>query len=113
MHHDHPFHVYSLPQNPDIYPVVAFCKHLLCNPRIISVKCKLFDGANEFEPFNSTLHGVVTSDEHRQAFIDLLMSPNYFGTYSVQKDDVTLVACGTTSSLLIVSICIQTNWANP
>jgi hypothetical protein len=37
-HHEHHFHVYSVPQNPTIYLVLAFCKHLLCNTRILSGK---------------------------------------------------------------------------
>jgi hypothetical protein len=112
-HQDHPFHVYSVPQNPAICPVLAFCKHLLCNPRILSGKCKLFDGANQYERFNNILRGIVTSDEHRQALIDLQMPPNYFGTHSLRKGAVTHVACGTTSSPPIVSICIRANWAMP
>ncbi len=43
-HIDHPFHVYSCPENPVICPVLALSKHLLCNPRILLGKCKLFEG---------------------------------------------------------------------
>ena len=31
-HVDHPFHVYSCPENPVICPVLSLCKHLICRP---------------------------------------------------------------------------------
>lgn len=66
-YHGHPFPMYSVPQNPAICPVIEFCKHLLFNLRIVSGKCKLLYGANQYDHFNNILCGIVTSDEHRQA----------------------------------------------
>ena len=84
-HVDHPFHVYSCPENPVICPVLALSKHLLCNPRILRGKCKLFEGSNQYERFNSILRSIVQSDEYRNEFIDFGVHPKYFGTHSMRK----------------------------
>ncbi len=35
---DHPFHIYSCPENPSIFPVLSICEHLIKRPQII-VSC--------------------------------------------------------------------------
>lgn len=44
---DHPFHVYSVPENPAICPVLAMAKHLVNRPQILKGKCALFEGSNQ------------------------------------------------------------------
>jgi len=109
-HIDHPFHVYSCPENPVIYPVLALSKHLLCNTRILRGKCKLFEGSNQYERFNSILRSIVQSDEYRNEFIDFGVHPKYFGTHSMPKGAASHVACGITSCPPTASICIRANW---
>jgi hypothetical protein len=60
----HSWHVYSVSQNPSIIPVLTFCKHLICNSRILNDKCKLFEGSNQYKQFNNILCSVVNSPEH-------------------------------------------------
>ena len=112
-HVDHPFHIYSVPEEPAICPVLAFCKYLLCNPTILNGECMMFDGASQYERFNNILRDIVHSPEHRNTFVDLGIDPQYFGTHSIRKGALTHVACGITSSPSIASICIRANWKMP
>ncbi|KAL3778149.1 hypothetical protein ACHAWO_010885 [Cyclotella atomus] len=110
---DHPFHIYSCPENPAICTVTAMAKHLMCRPQILNGQCLLFEGSNQYEHYCSILREVVQSDEHRQSLIDRGLDPNYFGTHSLRKGAVTHVASGITSSPPIASICIRANWKMP
>ena len=93
--------------------MLALSKHLLCNPRILRGKCKLFEGSNQYERFNSILRSIVQSDEYRNEFIDFGVHPKYFGTHSMRKGAASHVACGITSCPPIASICIRANWCMP
>ena len=110
---DHPFHVYSCPENPVICPVLAMAKHLVKNPRILGGNCRLFEGSNQYEHYFSIFRKIVNSNEHRQSFIDRGLNPKYFGTHSIRKGAVTHIASGVTSSPPIASICIRANWKMP
>eukprot|EP00956_Cyclotella_meneghiniana_P034023 scaffold100967_cov120-Cyclotella_meneghiniana.AAC.1 len=110
---DHPFHVYSCPENPVVCPVLAMAKHLIKNPDILGGNCKLFEGSNQYEHFFSIFRKIVNSQEHRQSFIDRGLNPKYFGTHSIRKGAVTHIASGVTSSPPIASICIRANWKMP
>ena len=112
-HVDHPFHIYSCPENPAICTVLSFCKHLICRPQILQGQCKLFEGSNQYERYCGILRRIVQSPEHRQSFIDRGLNPNYFGTHSMRKGAVTHIASGVTSSPPIASICIRANWKMP
>ncbi|KAL3793017.1 hypothetical protein ACHAWO_008273 [Cyclotella atomus] len=110
---DHPFHVYSCPENPVVCPVLAMAKHLVKNPRILVGNCKLFKGSNQYEHYFSIFRKIVNSPQHRQSFIDRGLDPKYFGTHSIRKGAVTHIASGVTSSPPIASICIRANWKMP
>ena len=112
-HIDHPFHVFSCPENPVICPVLALSKHLLCNPRILCGKCKLFEGSNQYERFNSILHSIVQSDEYCNEFINFGVHPKYFRTHSMRKGAASHVACGITSCPPVASICFRANRRMP
>jgi len=84
-HVDHPFHVYSCPENPAICPVVAFAKHLIHQPNILKGKCKLFGGTSQYDHYCSILRRIVQNPVYRQSFIDRGMIPEYFGTHSMRK----------------------------
>ena len=109
-HIDHPWHVYSVPSNPFICPVLALTKHLIANPQILNGKCKLFEGSSQYTRFNKLLGKIINSPEHRDEFICLKMPPAYFGTHSIRKGAATFCATGVTSSPPIASICIRANW---
>lgn len=110
---DHPFHVYSCPENPVICPVLAMAKHLCKSNSILGGNSKLFEGSNQYEHYFAIFRSIVNSDEHRQSFIDRGMNPKYFGTHSMRKGAVTHIASGVTSSPPIASICIRANWKMP
>lgn len=112
-HIDHPWHVYSVPSNPVICPVLAFTKHLIANPQILNGRRKLFDGVNQYERFNKMLGKIIKSPEYRDEFIRLKMPPAYFGTHSIRKGAATFCATGVTSSPPIASICIRCDWKMP
>lgn len=101
---------YSCPEYQVICPVLALSKHLLCIPRILLGKCKLYEGLNQYERFNSILCLIFLSDEHHDAFIDIGVQPKYFGTHSMQKGEESRVVCGTTSGTTKASICMRANW---
>jgi len=52
-HTDHPFHIYSVPENPIICPVLAFAHYLIQNPSILNGGGKLFEGSAQYERFNN------------------------------------------------------------
>jgi hypothetical protein len=111
---DHPFHIYSVPENPAICTVTAMAKqHLVTRPHVLNGRHKLFEGAGQYEHYNNILRKIVQSDEYRQSFIDRGLNPNYFGTHSLRKGAVTHTASGITSSPPIASICICASWSMP
>jgi hypothetical protein len=110
---DHPFHVYSCPENPAICTVLALCKHLINQPQILKGKCPLFEGSNQYQHYCNILRRIVQDPRHRQSFIDRGLNPNYFGTHSMRKGAVTYIACDITSSPPISSIVIRANWTFP
>jgi hypothetical protein len=112
-HQDHPYHLYSVPENPAVCIVTASAKHLVTRPHLLTGRHKLFEGSNQYEHYNSILRKIVQSDEHRDAFIARGLNPNYFGSHSLCKGAVTHTSSGITSSPPIASICIFTDWAMP
>jgi hypothetical protein len=110
---DHPFHVYSCPENPVMCPVLAMCKHLIVNDEVLKGKCKLFKGSNQYKHYNEIFRKIVHSPEYRQSFIDRGLNPSNFGTHSMRKGAATHIASGITSSPPIASICIRANWKMP
>ncbi len=48
-HQDHPFHLYSVAENPTICVVTAMCRYLICNPTILNGGVKLFEGSSQYE----------------------------------------------------------------
>jgi hypothetical protein len=110
---DHPFHIYSCPENPAICTVLAMAEHLICRPQILKGQCRLFEGSNQYEHFCSIFRGIVQDSRYKQGFIDRGLDPKYFGTHSMRKGAVSFVASGITSSPPIASICIRANWKMP
>jgi hypothetical protein len=84
-HVDHPFHLYSCPENPVICPFLSLCKHLICRPQILAGNCHLFEGSNQYEHLFSVLCSIVKAPEHKHAFIDQGFNPDDFGTHSLRK----------------------------
>ena len=93
-HSDHPWNLYTVPENPAICPVLAFAKYLMCHPQILNGKCKIFDGSSQYKRMNAVLKEVVRSDDHYEEFSKLGLQPEYFGTHSIRKGSITHGACG-------------------
>jgi len=110
---DHPWHLYANPTNPYICCVLAMARLFMANPTILSGNCPLFEGTAQYERFNQIFLKIVKSPEHRDTFAAFGMPPEDFGTHSIRKGAVTLVATGTTSCPPIASICLRANWAMP
>ena len=111
-HADHPFHMYSCPENPAICVVTAFARFMIAHPEVLKGDMKIFYAVLQYG-FNNIFNDVVCSPQHRQFFLNNGITPEYFGTHSLRKGAVTFVACGVTSSPPICSICIRANWKLP
>jgi hypothetical protein len=98
-HTDHPWHIYSVPDKPEICPCIAFAEYLMSNPMVLDGECKVFDGASQYERYNNIMRDIVRSDEYCDAFKKLGLSPDHFGTHSIRKGAITHAACGTTVSI--------------
>ena len=110
---DHPWHVYSCPEHPEICAHLAVARLILANPEILNGQTKLFDARSQYERFNGLLRKIVSSEEHRDDFASLGISPEDFGTHSIRKGAATHVATGSTACPPIACICLQANWAMP
>ena len=42
---DHPWHVYSNPEYPEIFQFLAMACHMICDPTILNGRCRLFEGS--------------------------------------------------------------------
>ena len=85
---DHPWHVYSNPEYPEICPFLAMVCHLIYDPTIINGQCHLFEGSGQYERFNRIFLEIVGHPKYRQIFIALGMTPEDFGTHSIRKGAV-------------------------
>ena len=110
---DHPWHVYSCPEFPEICAHLAFARHIMASPTILNGGVQLFEGRSQYERFNATFRGIVSSPEHREEFASLGITPGDFGTHSIRKGAATHVSTGSTASPPIASICLRANWAMP
>ena len=110
---DHPWHVYSCPEYPEICAHLAFARHLLANPLILNGQTELFEGSSQYERFNAIFRGIVRSPEYRDEFASHGISPVDFGTHSIRKGAATHIATGSTACPPIASICLRANWALP
>ncbi len=93
-HTDHPWHIYSVPDKPEICPCIAFAEYLMSNPMVLDGECKVFDGASQYERYNNIMRDIVRSDEYCDAFKKLGLSPDHFGTHSIRKGAITHAAYG-------------------
>ena len=110
---DHPWHVYSNPEYPEICPFLAMVCHMICDPTILNGQCNIFEGSGQYEIFDRIFLEIVGHPKYCQRFIALGMPPEYFGNHSIRKGVVTFVATGCTSCPPIAPICLRDNWAIP
>ena len=110
---DHPWHVYSNPEYPEICPFLAMACHLICDPTILNGQCHIFEGSWQYERFNRIFLKIMGHPKYRHRFIALGMPPEDFGTHSIRKGAVTFVATGCTTCPPIASIFLRANWAIP
>lgn len=73
----------------------------------------MFEGASQYDRFNTIMRDIVRSDEHCETFVNLGLKPEFFGSHSLRKGAITYAACGVTVSPPIASICIRANWKMP
>ena len=110
---DHPWHIYSCPECPEICAHLAFARHVMYNPTILSGQAELFEGRSQYERFNKIFRDYVNHPEHREEFASLGMTPADFGTHSIRKGAATHISTGSTACPPIASICLRANWAMP
>jgi len=84
-HIDHPWHLYTVPENPAICPVLAFAKYLMCHPQILNGECKIFDGSSQYERMNAGLKEIVHSDEHLKNLQSWVFSQSILGLIQFVK----------------------------
>ena len=63
-HADHPFHMYSCPENPAICIVTAFTWFMIAHPAVLKGGMKIFDDSLQYKCFNYIFHEVVHSPQH-------------------------------------------------
>lgn len=56
-HINHPFHIYSVLEEPAIHPDLAFCKYLLCNPTILKASARCLMGQHNMS--DSTMYNMI------------------------------------------------------
>ena len=110
---DHPWHVYSNSEHPEICPHLAMARHIIANPVILNGQCNLFEGAAQYKRFNAIFNNIVGSDKYADKFATLGIPFEFFGTHSIRKGAATHVATGSTACPPIASICLRANWAMP
>jgi hypothetical protein len=110
---DYPLHLYSNPREPCICPVLALCRLLICHPMILQGQSPLFEGVAQYDRFHAIFKEIVSSDEYRDEFVALGISPEDFGTHSIRKGSATLCATGCIVAPPISSICLRACWALP
>ena len=49
---DHPWHIYSNTEYPEIYPFLVMACHMICDPKILNGQCHIFEGFGQYERFN-------------------------------------------------------------
>ena len=106
---EHPWHVYSNPENPSICPVMALAKYLFSQPDILKNNGKLFPGDHQYERFIDIFHRVI--DDNSQRFQSLGVAPRSLGSHSCRKGAISLVSSGCTVSPPMASICLRACWS--
>ena len=110
---DHPWHVYSCPEHPEICAHLAFARLIMAYPDLLNGQTKIFDGVSQYERFNGIFRLTVNKEEYRGEFASLGIAPEDFGTHSIRKGGATHVATGSTACPPIACICLRANWAMP
>jgi len=110
---DYPIHIYSNPQDACICPFMAVCRLLICHPMILNGRSPLFEGVSQYERFHSIFKDIISSDEYRDEFVNLGITPEEFGTHSIRKGGATHCATGCTVGPPISSICLRASWSLP
>ena len=108
---DHPWHVYSCPEYPEVCAHLAFARHIITNPTILNRQTQLFEGRSQYDRFNAIFRGIVSSVEYRDEFASLGITPEDFGTHSIRKGAVTHVSTGSTAAPPIAAIYLRANRA--
>ena len=83
-----PWHLYSNPKNPELYPVLALTKYLLSHPDLMNGNSPLFPGNNQYNRFIKTFHKVI--QEKKETFHILCAEEHSLGSHSYQKRAISL-----------------------
>ena len=57
-----PWHVYSNPKNPTIFPVLALAKYFFSHPGILTTNSKLLPGYYQYEIFLKIFHKIINDN---------------------------------------------------
>ena len=103
-----PWHVYSNPKNPTIFPVLALDEYLFYNLDILTTNSPLFPGNCQYEIFLKMFHKVIK--EHFDRFQPLGVEKGMIGAHYIRKGAITVVANGYTFSPPMASIFLRSGW---
>ena len=106
---EHPWHVYSNPQNPCLCPVLALARYLLSNPDVVKNKGLLFPGEYQYNRFMGIFHKVI--ERNKEVFEVLGIKEGDLGSHSCRKGAITLVSAGCTVSPPMAAICLRACWS--
>ena len=104
-----PWHVYSNPMNPYLFPVISLGKYLFSQPGIFKGRDKFFPGSNQYERFIKVFNKVI--HDNMGIFQALGVEEHSLGSHSFRKGAITLLSSGCTVSLPLASICIRACWS--
>ena len=110
---DHPWHVYSNSDHPEICPHLAMAMPIIVDPVILNSQSNLFEGASQYQRFNAIFNSIIGSDKYADKFATLVIPPEFFGTHLIRKGAATHVVTVSTVCPSILSICLCVNWAIP
>jgi hypothetical protein len=70
---DHPWHIYSTPNCPQICTFLLLARHLINCPKILEGNTVLFEGSDQYNRFNKIFLRIIK--KHREEFVSLGVSP--------------------------------------
>ena len=103
-----PWHVYSNPKKPTIFPVISMAKYLLSHPDILTTNSNIFPGNYQYETFLKIFHKII--NENLEELHSLGFEKGTLVDQSVRKGDIKIVASNCTVSPRMASICLRACW---
>ena len=106
--HVGPWHVYAIPHETHLFPVLELARYLFKYLELLVNKTSLFQGKSQYHRYSRMFLLLIKENlEHLKTLGD---DEGNLGTHSCRKGVTTMVAAGCTVSSPIVSICIRAGW---